>query len=208
MPNATGYVYGSALKSIVNKEIDYDTDTIKVMLTTSTYSPNRSTHRYKSDVTNEVAGTGYTAGGATLANKAVTVTAANSWSIQAAVSTAYTVGSVVRPTTGNGFLYQCVVAGTSAGSAPTWPTVVGTTVADNTVTWLNIGSVICTLTCDPQTWGSSTITARYAVFYEDTGTGSTSALICYWDFVSDQSSSNGNFTLTPGASGLVTEGVA
>lgn len=59
-------VYGLAQQSLANKEIDWDTDTIKVMLCTSTYTPNQDTHRYKSDVTNEVTGTGYTAGGATL----------------------------------------------------------------------------------------------------------------------------------------------
>jgi cytoskeletal protein RodZ len=33
------------------------------MLVTSTYSPNKDTHTRRSDVTNEVVGTGYTAGG-------------------------------------------------------------------------------------------------------------------------------------------------
>lgn len=52
--------------------IDYLSDTIKVMLCTSTYTPNKDTHVFKSDVTNEVTGTGYTATGATLANKTAT----------------------------------------------------------------------------------------------------------------------------------------
>jgi hypothetical protein len=71
----TALVYGLAQQSLANSEIDFDTDTIKVMLCTSTYTPNQDTHRYKSSVTNEVTGTGYTARGATLANKAVTYTA-------------------------------------------------------------------------------------------------------------------------------------
>jgi len=49
--------------------IDYLSDTIKVALTTSTYTPNQDTHETFADVTNEVAGTGYSAGGATLAGK-------------------------------------------------------------------------------------------------------------------------------------------
>lgn len=61
-------LYGKGLLSLVNKEIDWNSDTIKVMLTTSSYTPNQDTHDYKDDVTNEVTGTGYTAGGATLAN--------------------------------------------------------------------------------------------------------------------------------------------
>lgn len=36
---------------------------LKVMLCTSGYTPNQNLHSYKSDVTNEVEGTGYTAGG-------------------------------------------------------------------------------------------------------------------------------------------------
>lgn len=39
------------------------TDTYYVMLCTSTYTPNIATHARRSDVTNEVTGTGYTAGG-------------------------------------------------------------------------------------------------------------------------------------------------
>jgi len=68
-------LYGLALQSFANKEIDWDSDTIKVMLCTSTYSPNQDTHRYKSDVTNEVTGTGYTAGGATLTSPTFAYTA-------------------------------------------------------------------------------------------------------------------------------------
>lgn len=71
----TALLYGNFLKSLANKEIDLDTDAIKVMLCTSTYVPNQDTHQYKSSVTNEVTGTGYTAGGATLTSVAVTYTA-------------------------------------------------------------------------------------------------------------------------------------
>lgn len=65
-------VYNSFKKNIMNGSIDLDTDTIKVALVTSSYSPNIDTHEDMADVTNEVTGTGYSAGGATLANKAVT----------------------------------------------------------------------------------------------------------------------------------------
>lgn len=44
------------------------------MLTTSSYTPNQDTHQYKSDVTNEISGTGYTAGGVTLASCTSTYT--------------------------------------------------------------------------------------------------------------------------------------
>jgi hypothetical protein len=52
-------------------------------------------------------------------------------------SHAYSLGDVVVPTAGleNGFRYECTTAGTSGASEPTWPTVEGATVDDNTATW-------------------------------------------------------------------------
>ena len=58
---------------ILDGTIDLDTDTIKVSLHTSTYSPNIDTHTFFSDLTNELdASGGYTAGGAALASRVVT----------------------------------------------------------------------------------------------------------------------------------------
>lgn len=48
--------------------IDFDTDVVKVALATVAYVPNAATHDFFDDVTNEVVGGGYTAGGATVAN--------------------------------------------------------------------------------------------------------------------------------------------
>lgn len=141
----TAYLYGSFPAKLANKEIDWDTDTIKVALTTSTYTPNQDTHDYFNDITNEVTGTGYTAGGATLASKTVT----------------YTSGT-----------------NTQAFDA-----------AD-------------------VTWSASTITARYAIIYDSTGTSSTSALIGYVDFGADVISSGGDFTIQWNASGIFTISVA
>ena len=70
--------YGGAFLKAFNKEIAWSTDTIKVMLCTSSYVPNRDTHVYKSDVTNEVTAAGsYSAGGATLTTKTITWDAVN-----------------------------------------------------------------------------------------------------------------------------------
>lgn len=63
--------YGLFAKSLANKEVDLDSDTLKAMLCTATYVPNQDTHQYKSSVTNEITGTGYTAGGKTLTNVTV-----------------------------------------------------------------------------------------------------------------------------------------
>jgi hypothetical protein len=58
-------IYNSAPRDGATGAIDFDTDTFKVMLVTSSYTENKDTHTKRSDVTNEITGTGYTAGGAT-----------------------------------------------------------------------------------------------------------------------------------------------
>ena len=57
--------------------IDFATagDTLKISLHTVTYVPARATHDFFNDVTNEVTGTNYTAGGVTLASKTLAVSA-------------------------------------------------------------------------------------------------------------------------------------
>jgi hypothetical protein len=64
--------YGNGLLNVAKGAIDLDTDTFKILLTTSTYTPDQDVHDFRNDVTNEVTGTGYTAGGNTLAGVAVT----------------------------------------------------------------------------------------------------------------------------------------
>jgi hypothetical protein len=139
---STFYTFGNLIIKAFNKEVDWDTDDIKVMLLTSPASPDQDTHDYIDDLNaNEVVGTGYTAGGATLASKTI----------------GYTAGT--------------------------------------NVTKFDAADV---------TWSSSTITARYAVLYVDTGTPATSALIGYTDFGEDKSSESGNFTIQWDADGIFT----
>ena len=54
-----------------------------------------------------------------------------------AVSTAYAVGDMVKPTSSNlnGYYYLCTSAGTSDASEPTWPAPIGQTVVDGGATW-------------------------------------------------------------------------
>lgn len=133
-------IYNGFKKKIADGSIDLDTDTIKVMLVTSVYTPNIATHVFKSDVTNEVTGTGYTAGGTALTTKVVT--------------------------------------------------------QDNT-------NNLAYFDADDVTWAASTITARGAVLYKDTGVATTSPIICYFDFTTDQISSAGNFVITWNAAGIL-----
>lgn len=119
--------------------IDLDSDTLKVSLHTSSYTP-AATHSVYGDLTNEVAnGNGYTTGGETL----------------------------------------------------------------STVTWTE-SSGTATLSAANPTWTSSTFIARYAVVYDDTPSSPAKPLICLFDFSTDQTVSNGTFTLQFNASGILT----
>lgn len=64
-------VYNSFKRDV--QKIDLSVLTIKCMLVTSSYTPDQDAHSKRSDITNEVAGTGYSAGGAALANVVVSV---------------------------------------------------------------------------------------------------------------------------------------
>lgn len=136
----TAKMYGQTLLKALNKEIDFSADTIKVMLTTSLYVPDQDAHDYKNDVTNEVTGTGYTAGGVALTTKTETYDAAT-----------------------------------------------------NKIK----------LDADNVSWANSTITARYAVIYDDTpATDAAKPLLGYVDFGQDESSSNGTFEIQWNAAGI------
>lgn len=185
--------YRQLLAKAFNKQVDFDTDTLVFRLYAAAgYTPNLDTHILTSDLGTELStGGGYTNGGQAIVSPTMTYTAANSWGVSAATTTAYVVGQVVRPSTGNGWLYRCVVAGTSGGSAPTWPTVLGTTVTDGTVTWEAVGKGIVTLKCTSPSWSSATFTARYCVLVDTTA----SILLGLDDFGSDRTGGGGAFTI-------------
>lgn len=95
-------IYNSFHEDLARGNIDMDANTFKMMLVTSSYTPNKDTHADRADVTNEVAATGgYTAGGKTVtctvarddANDKTTLTfAAESWessTITAAAAVVY-----------------------------------------------------------------------------------------------------------------------
>lgn len=56
------FVYNSCIRDAVTGAIDFDTDTFKMMLVTSSYTASKA-HDKRDDITNEVTGTGYTSGG-------------------------------------------------------------------------------------------------------------------------------------------------
>jgi hypothetical protein len=67
-------IYNSCIDDTARGNIDFDSNTFKAMLVTSSYTPNKDSHDKRDDVTNEATGTGYTAGGET---STVTVTKDN-----------------------------------------------------------------------------------------------------------------------------------
>ncbi len=58
-------IYNSFFEDLARGAIDLDTDTFKVMALGAAYSESKTAHTKRSDLTNEVSGTGYSAGGAT-----------------------------------------------------------------------------------------------------------------------------------------------
>jgi len=176
---------------------DYLTNTVKVRLMSSSYAVNLDTHEVYADLTNEVSGTGYSAGGATVGTKTLTYTAANSWSPIWVAATSYTAGDVIKPISGNGKLYVAITTGSShATTEPVWTTVLyDEQPADNTVTWSCIGSGITVWdSADPSGGPGGTITGiRYAALYDDTATDKP--LLVYVDFGADQAINNGTFSI-------------
>ena len=68
-----GVTFLNALKNDLALDLDDTTaDRFKIMLVTSAYTPDFGTHDFKADVTNEVSGTGYTAGGESLTSVTLT----------------------------------------------------------------------------------------------------------------------------------------
>lgn len=131
-------IYNNFKGQIGNGSIDWDNDVIKIALVTSAYTPDIDAHTdFATHITGEVVGTGYTAGGATLAGNAVTV--------------------------------------------------------DNALD-------LAKYSANSITWTASTITARGAVVYHSV----SGDLICYVDFVSDQSSTAGDFTINWHTNGIFT----
>ena len=62
-------------------------------------------------------------------------------------STVTALNALRRPTAANGYRYQATTAGTTAGTEPTWPTTIGSTVTDGTVVWTCRGTEVYDANC-------------------------------------------------------------
>jgi hypothetical protein len=79
----------------------------------------------------------------------------------------------------------------------------GATLSDKTLGYTS-GTHVAKFDAADVTWGTSTITARWAVIYKDSGNDATSPLLGYVDFGQDYSSSSGSFTITWAEGGIFT----
>ncbi len=73
----TTTVYGNAALGLARGDIDFDTATVKVLLLNNTYLLDKDIHAFRSDLTGEITGAGYTAGGATVGTITTVYDAAN-----------------------------------------------------------------------------------------------------------------------------------
>lgn len=72
-------IFGVHLYNLLNTF--FGSGSFKIMLVTSSYAPNEDTHTFRSDVTNEVTGTGYSSGGAAITPTVTHNTASNNVTI-------------------------------------------------------------------------------------------------------------------------------
>jgi len=67
------YWYGRGVEAFKNGSVDWEADTIKVALLGSAHTPDQGAHQFFNEIAaDEVSGSGYTAGGATLMNATLT----------------------------------------------------------------------------------------------------------------------------------------
>ena len=90
----TAQVYGQGAKLLLQGLHDLDSATYNVMLTTSAYTPDVDAHDFRNDVTNEVTGTGYSAGGQALASVTVTYDSAGNKAVFDAADTVWSSSTI------------------------------------------------------------------------------------------------------------------
>lgn len=105
-------VYNSFWDDVIRGLLDVDSSTFKVLLTTSGYTEDKSTHLVRTSITNEVAaGNGYTSGGAT-ATVTVTKNTGNSTVVISLGGATWTTAAAQTLTARKAVYYQ--VVGTAA----------------------------------------------------------------------------------------------
>lgn len=106
------FLYNSAKLRFLQRAFDFDNDELKVALVTAVYIPNKDADEYFSDITNEVNGTNYTAGGKVLENITLSQDNENDRAILDADNLAWSVAS---------FTARAAIIYKNTGSAATSP---------------------------------------------------------------------------------------
>ena len=122
------------------RRVDLTGDTLKVLLTTSLYVPGVDTHAFRNDVTNEVTGTLYVAGGQTITGKSWTYDAASNEARFVFTDPAWGPGAIIAG-------IRCAVLYKDTGSAATDP-LIGFSILDGDQT---IAGGTFSLDVDPAT---------------------------------------------------------
>ena len=126
------------------------------------------------------------------------VAPANPTAATFAVNTAYTAGQYVQPSPANGYVYMVTTAGTSAATAPTWPTTLGGSVTSGTATFTEAalpGSVLTfAASHDYHTGQYVTPTVPNGHSYRVIDGGTTDATEPTWPTIEGQTVTNGGVT--------------
>ncbi len=215
--------YGPFLTSLFNKEIDWDSDSIKALLTTSAYVPDQDAHRYKSSVTNELVTTATTlaaaaSSGATSISVAASVPVGNAIAIDTAGTVEYRIVTAVTGSgpytltlgaigTGAAALGSAHASGAAVQANPGY-TAGGVALTGVTVAY-NASTNTLTLDANDIAWAAATLNARELVLYDSTpSTDATRPLIGYVDFGADMASQNAAFSVAWDPTGILTATVA
>lgn len=112
--------------------------------------------------------------------------------------TAATIGQATHTAYADISTYEVTGGGTTGYTAGGQNLSAGNTVVADTTNHLAYWDT----TTDPS-WTTSYITARYAVVYKTHTQATNASIVCCFDFGSDQTSTNGTFTIQWSNSGLV-----
>jgi hypothetical protein len=137
----TGSLFGLTAKGMIagSASIVWASATVKTALTTSAWTPDQDAHDFFNDVTNEVTGPGYTAGGATITPSAATYDTATD-TIRLDGTDASWPSSTV-----------------SAAKAAVWNDTAGASTTDPLFGWLDFGGTV------------STTSGTFAIQWDPTG---------------------------------------
>lgn len=185
MASGTPFLFSAAKRKLMVGSFDLAADSLKAMLCTSAQALSAgfvgaSGDARKGDLTGEVSGTGYTAGGQALTGVTVRYFVASA-TIAAAGSGGANGVQTVTGTTGTGTKFQAQVQvtggaisainsislGGSYSALPTNPQAEPVTGGSLTGAQLNLVLGVA-IDFDDPSWAASTLVAKYLVIYDDT----------------------------------------